>query len=112
VLYILPHNLFTLYKELILLYRFVECEKWRNEFGLDDLVRNFDYVEKPQVFEYYPQYYHKTDKVCSLTPLSVLNTPHIVTGWTARLYRATRQHRSHRFAQDHDWRENAAKLGS
>ncbi|KAL2014047.1 hypothetical protein VTN00DRAFT_1572 [Thermoascus crustaceus] len=41
---------------------FVESEKWRKEFGTDDLVRNFDYTEKPQVFEYYPQYYHKTDK--------------------------------------------------
>ncbi|KAL1988128.1 hypothetical protein VTN96DRAFT_658 [Rasamsonia emersonii] len=41
---------------------FVECEKWRKEFGTDDLVRNFEYTEKPQVFEYYPQYYHKTDK--------------------------------------------------
>jgi len=26
-------------------------------------VRNFDYTEKPRVFQYYPQYYHKTDKV-------------------------------------------------
>lgn len=26
-------------------------------------MRNFDYKEKPQVFEYYTQYYHKTDKV-------------------------------------------------
>ncbi|KAI4207979.1 MAG: hypothetical protein LQ346_000316 [Caloplaca aetnensis] len=41
---------------------FVDCEKWRKEFGVDDLVRNFDYKEKPKVFEYYPQYYHKTDK--------------------------------------------------
>ncbi|KAG9237845.1 putative Sec14 cytosolic factor [Amylocarpus encephaloides] len=41
---------------------FVESEQWRKDFGLDDLVRNFDYKEKPQVFEYYPQYYHKTDK--------------------------------------------------
>ncbi|MCJ1381895.1 cytosolic factor, phosphatidylinositol/phosphatidylcholine transfer protein [Xylographa soralifera] len=41
---------------------FVNCEKWRKDFGVDDLVRNFDYKEKPQVFEYYPQYYHKTDK--------------------------------------------------
>ncbi|KAI9872474.1 MAG: cytosolic factor, phosphatidylinositol/phosphatidylcholine transfer protein [Pleopsidium flavum] len=41
---------------------FIECEKWRKDFGVDDLVRNFDYVEKPKVFEYYPQYYHKTDK--------------------------------------------------
>lgn len=43
--------------------RFIDCEKWRKEFGVDNLVRNFDYKEKPQVFEYYPQYYHKTDKV-------------------------------------------------
>lgn len=44
--------------------RFVDCEKWRSEFGggLDNLVPNFDYKEKPQVFAYYPQYYHKTDK--------------------------------------------------
>ncbi|PGH21561.1 hypothetical protein AJ80_03121 [Polytolypa hystricis UAMH7299] len=41
---------------------FVETEKWRKEFGTDDLVRDFDYPEKAQVFEYYPQYYHKTDK--------------------------------------------------
>lgn len=41
---------------------FIECEKWRKEFGVDYLVRNFKYDEKPKVFEYYPQYYHKTDK--------------------------------------------------
>ncbi|KAI9827630.1 MAG: cytosolic factor, phosphatidylinositol/phosphatidylcholine transfer protein [Sarea resinae] len=41
---------------------FIDSEKWRKEFGVDDLVRNFDYPEKAQVFEYYPQYYHKTDK--------------------------------------------------
>lgn len=46
-------------------YRFVDCEKWRREFGVDNLVRNFDYKEKPKVFEYYPQYYHKTDKVAT-----------------------------------------------
>ena len=43
--------------------RFVDCEKWRKDFGVDELVRTFDYIEKPKVFEYYPQYYHKTDKV-------------------------------------------------
>ena len=43
--------------------RFIDCEKWREEFGVDELMRSFDYKEKPQVFEYYPQYYHKTDKV-------------------------------------------------
>ena len=39
--------------------------KWRKEFGggLDELVRNFRYDEKVEVFKYYPQYYHKTDKV-------------------------------------------------
>ncbi|MCJ1461912.1 cytosolic factor, phosphatidylinositol/phosphatidylcholine transfer protein [Pseudocyphellaria aurata] len=42
--------------------RFIECEKWRKDFKVDDLVRNFSYDERPKVFEYYPQYYHKTDK--------------------------------------------------
>ncbi|KAJ9603599.1 cytosolic factor, phosphatidylinositol/phosphatidylcholine transfer protein [Cladophialophora chaetospira] len=41
---------------------FINNEKWRKEFGTDDLVRTFDYKERPQMFEYYPQYYHKTDK--------------------------------------------------
>lgn len=46
--------------------RFIECEKWRKEFGggVENLTRDFDYQERPKVFEYYPQYYHKTDKVC------------------------------------------------
>lgn len=43
----------------------MDCEKWRKDFGVDELVRTFNYVEKPKVFEYYPQYYHKTDKVIS-----------------------------------------------
>ncbi|KAJ5155394.1 Sec14 cytosolic factor [Penicillium capsulatum] len=41
---------------------FVECEKWRKEFGTNDLPRTFDYKEKPDVFKFYPQYYHKVDK--------------------------------------------------
>ena len=48
---------------ILIVARFVNCEKWRKEFKLDDLIRHFDYKEKPQVSEYYPQYYHKTDKV-------------------------------------------------
>lgn len=48
--------------------RFMDNENWRKEFKTDELVRNFDYVEKPKVFEYYPQYYHKTDKVKRLSP--------------------------------------------
>jgi hypothetical protein len=50
--------------------RFMDCEKWRAEYagvGVEELVRTFDYKERPQVFEYYPQYYHKTDKVCVLS---------------------------------------------
>ena len=31
---------------------------------MDELTKTFDYKEKPEVFKYYPQYYHKTDKVC------------------------------------------------
>lgn len=30
---------------------------------MEELVRTFDYKERPEVFKYYPQYYHKTDKV-------------------------------------------------
>ncbi|KAK5172886.1 cytosolic factor, phosphatidylinositol/phosphatidylcholine transfer protein [Saxophila tyrrhenica] len=43
---------------------FVDCEKWRSEFGggVDNLVRTFEYKEKEQMMQYYPQYYHKTDK--------------------------------------------------
>lgn len=43
--------------------RFVECEKWRKETKLDEELPNWDYPEKKEVFKYYPQYYHKTDKV-------------------------------------------------
>lgn len=45
--------------------RFVDCENWRKTFGgkgVHDLTQNFVYTEKSQVFEFYPQYYHKTDK--------------------------------------------------
>lgn len=43
--------------------RFVDCETWRKETKLDEVVPNWEYPEKEQVFKYYPQYYHKTDKV-------------------------------------------------
>ena len=42
---------------------FTDCEIWRREFGVDDLIENFSFEEKPLVSAYYPQYYHKTDKV-------------------------------------------------
>ncbi|KUM61557.1 hypothetical protein ACN42_g5557 [Penicillium freii] len=41
---------------------FTASEKWRKEFGTDDLARTFDYPEKQEVSKFYPQYYHKTDK--------------------------------------------------
>jgi len=43
---------------------FVDCEAWRKQFGggVDELVKTFKYTEKPEMFKYYPQYYHKTDK--------------------------------------------------
>ncbi|KAF2660640.1 hypothetical protein K491DRAFT_774555 [Lophiostoma macrostomum CBS 122681] len=44
---------------------FVDSEKWRKEYagiGVEELVRTFQYKERPEVFKYYPQYYHKTDK--------------------------------------------------
>jgi CRAL/TRIO domain len=45
------------------------------------LPRTFDYKEKSKMFEYYPQYYHKTDKVhhSSLTPHPLGDTELIPT---------------------------------
>ncbi|KAK9460611.1 CRAL-TRIO domain-containing protein [Lipomyces oligophaga] len=40
---------------------FLECEKWRQDFKVDEIVSSFSYDEKPLVSKYYPQYYHKTD---------------------------------------------------
>ncbi|CAN6629690.1 Sec14p cytosolic factor [Trichomonascus vanleenenianus] len=41
---------------------FIDCEKWREEFGVNTILEDFHYTEKAQVAKYYPQYYHKTDK--------------------------------------------------
>ena len=73
---------------------FIAAEKWRKEFNVDDivksvrhhsrvdhrtltetLIRNFKFPEKEEVNKYYPQYYHKTDKVCSFLPLVWLHLP-------------------------------------
>jgi CRAL/TRIO, N-terminal domain len=42
---------------------FSDCEKWRGDFGVDELVHTFQFDEREKVNKYYPQYYHKTDKV-------------------------------------------------
>lgn len=39
-----------------------ECEQWRKEFGIEEIMKNFDFKEKKDVDKYYPQYYHKMDK--------------------------------------------------
>lgn len=44
-------------------FRFVEFETWRKTTNLDDTIAGWDYPEKADIFKYYPQYYHKTDKV-------------------------------------------------
>lgn len=49
--------------------RFVKNEQWRKDFGTDELTRTFKYTEKPEVSKYYPQYYHKTDKVRLQQPI-------------------------------------------
>jgi hypothetical protein len=82
--------------------RFIDCEKWRQEFNLDELVRTFDYTEKAEVFEFYPQYYHKTDKVGVFFPSSALYILTRELGWPARIHRAAGQHRPDSHVQDHD----------
>ncbi|CDR88101.1 probable SEC14-phosphatidylinositol(PI)/phosphatidylcholine(PC) transfer protein [Sporisorium scitamineum] len=41
---------------------FTEAEKWRTDFKVEELYHSFEYPEKEKVDQYYPQYYHKTDK--------------------------------------------------
>ncbi|KAK6872974.1 SEC14 cytosolic factor [Candida tropicalis] len=41
---------------------FIACEKWRKEFGVDTIIKDFKYEEKPIVAKMYPTYYYKTDK--------------------------------------------------
>jgi hypothetical protein len=48
--------------------------------GVEELVRTFDYKERPEIFKYYPQYYHKTDKVRFTACFSSLHTVWILAG--------------------------------
>ncbi|KAJ7052499.1 CRAL-TRIO domain-containing protein [Mycena amicta] len=40
----------------------VAAEKWRKDFGVDELVSNFTFPELAEVDKYYPQFYHGMDK--------------------------------------------------
>ncbi|KAF8903929.1 CRAL-TRIO domain-containing protein [Gymnopilus junonius] len=40
----------------------IAAEKWRKDFGVEEIVKNFDFKEQAEVVKYYPQYYHKCDK--------------------------------------------------
>lgn len=40
---------------------YVNCETWREKNGVNTILEDFKYDEKPLVAKYYPQYYHKTD---------------------------------------------------
>ncbi|KAG5645791.1 hypothetical protein DXG03_005328 [Asterophora parasitica] len=40
----------------------IAAEEWRKTFGVDDVVKTFDFKEQHEVDKYYPQYYHKTDR--------------------------------------------------
>ena len=53
--------------------RFLDTEEWRKDTKLDEVVPDWEYPEKADVFKYYPQYYHKTDKVSHLTRRSLLS---------------------------------------
>lgn len=79
---------FTKAKEMLL-----SAEQWRKDFKVDEIVkfvlicrvfllvrlfnathRNFEFTEKEEVDKYYPQYYHKMDKVRPLLLCYSLNT--------------------------------------
>ncbi|KAJ7902325.1 CRAL-TRIO domain-containing protein [Mycena leptocephala] len=38
------------------------AEKWQKEFGVEELVKTFDFAERAEVDKYLPQYYHNMDK--------------------------------------------------
>ncbi|THU80021.1 CRAL/TRIO N-terminal domain-containing protein [Dendrothele bispora CBS 962.96] len=41
----------------------LSAEQWRKDFGVDEIMKSFDFKEKEEVDKYYPQFYHKTDAV-------------------------------------------------
>ncbi|TPX33606.1 hypothetical protein SmJEL517_g03587 [Synchytrium microbalum] len=64
----------------------LDCEKWRKEFGIEELMKTFDFPEAAEVRAIYPRFYHKADKMgrpiyierfekCDLTKLWQVTTP-------------------------------------
>ena len=41
----------------------LSAEQWRKDFKVDEIVNSFEFKEKAEVDKYYPQFYHRTDKV-------------------------------------------------
>lgn len=63
-------------------------EKWRKEFGTDEIARNFEYGEQAEVDKLYPQFYHKTDR--DGRPIYIEQLGKIDVG---KLYKITTQER-------------------
>ena len=40
----------------------IDTQKWKQSFRVDELYDTFEYKEKPAVDQLYPRFYHKTDK--------------------------------------------------
>lgn len=59
---------------------FSECEQWRKDQNVDEIVKTFKFDENPLVTVYYPRYYHKTDKVYSSSQVILM------IGWATRVY--------------------------
>nr|KAJ3419356.1 cytosolic factor, phosphatidylinositol/phosphatidylcholine transfer protein [Polyrhizophydium stewartii] len=41
----------------------IDCEKWKNEYGVHTILEDFDFPEYPLVRKLYPRFYHRTDKL-------------------------------------------------
>ncbi|KAH6593244.1 hypothetical protein BASA50_007451 [Batrachochytrium salamandrivorans] len=41
----------------------IDCENWRKEYGVHTILEDFDFPEYPMARQYYPRFYHKTDKL-------------------------------------------------
>jgi hypothetical protein len=102
-------------RPLLIDSRFIDCEKWRKETNLDEELPNWDYPEKSEIFKYYPQYYHKTDKVRFTSSLKSSNRTLTLgfyhLGRAPRLHRAARRYRPERHVQDHNGRAHVDQPG-